>query len=63
MKLHRRPDGAAAATTDREREGGAAVRRNGGLAGEGRHRLGEEKPSFLMKMGPIRGAAKTGEVI
>ena len=49
--------------TDNERGEGAAVERNGGLAGEGRHRLREVKPSLLMKMGPIRGAAKTGEVI
>ena len=49
--------------TDNERGEGAAVERNGGLAGEGRHRLGEEKPSLLIKMGPIRGASKTEEVI
>ena len=59
MKIHRRPDGAAAATIDKEREGGTAVRRNGGLAGEGRHQLGGEKPLMMMKMESIRGATAT----
>ena len=46
-------------TTDNKRGEGVAVKRNGGLAGGGKHRLREKKPSLMMKMGSIKGTAAT----